>query len=244
MDPLQATTTIGGSSPLPYGARSLDDTLTEVMASVTRSIDLLEHAGVLVGRAPGFLSTASSDQLTSEVHGLHAVLGEGPCLDAMTTGLAVVTDSLAGEHRWPRWTAAAMEAGVRANVALPLVWEGRTLGALGLYWESPQLLDTATLNVAETCGLTASALVGWARSAQELQHALGTRQMIGQAVGVLMQRYGLTSEAAFSFLRRNSQNANTKLRDVAARFLETGELPQPPRTEGHRRSAQADPHTP
>ena len=77
--------------------------------------------------------------------------------------------------------------------------------------------------------MTAAALVGWARSTQELQHALVTRQMIGQAVGVLMERYGMGSDAAFNFLRRNSQNANIKLRDVAATFLETGELPQPPK---------------
>ncbi|MEW1953418.1 ANTAR domain-containing protein [Terrabacter sp. NPDC080008] len=77
--------------------------------------------------------------------------------------------------------------------------------------------------------MTASALVGWVHSAQNLRHALGTREMIGQAVGVLMQRHGLSSDAAFNVLRRHSQNANIKLREVAQTFLETGELPQPPR---------------
>lgn len=234
MDALQAATTTIGSSTQPYGTRTLDDTLAEVLASVTRSVPLLEHAGVLVGRAPDFLCTATSDSGIAEVHALQAPIGEGPCIEAMTTSLPVVSDFLCGEARWPRWSAAALAGGVGAIVAVPLLWEGRTLGALALYWESPQLLDTDTVDLAETCGVTASAIVGWARSAQELQHALGTRQMIGQAVGVLMQRHGLSSDAAFRFLRRNSQNANIKLRDVAQRFLETGELPQPPR-------AKADP---
>lgn len=229
MDALQAATTTGGSSVRLHGTRTLDDTLTEVLAAAARSVPLLEHAGVIVGSAPDFLSTATSDVSIAELHRLHGSFGEGPCIEAMTTGLTVVSDALCGERRWPLWTAAALEAGVLAGVSVPLVWEGRTLGALGLYWESPHLLDTDTLNLAETCGLTASALVGWARSAQELQRALGTRQMIGQAVGVLMQRHGLSSDAAFSFLRRNSQNANIKLRDVAQTFLQTGELPQPPR---------------
>jgi hypothetical protein len=239
MDALHTVTT--GSSTRPYGTRSLDETLSEVLASTTRAVDHLEHAGVLVGRPPEFVSAATSDSVIAEVHGLHVVLGEGPCLDAMATGLTVVSDALTLERRWPRFTGAALAAGVQATVAVPLVWEGRTLGALGLYWEGPHQLDTATLSLAESCGVTASALVGWARSAQELQHALRTREMIGQAVGVLMQRYGLSSEAAFSFLRRNSQNANIKLRDVAARFLETGELPQPPRTGAPAQSPPARP---
>ena len=234
MDALKAATTTSGSITRPYGTRTLDDTLTEEQTAATRSVPLLEHAGALVGRAPDFLCTATSDSGIAEVHARQAPFGEGPCIEAMTTGLTVVSDSLCGEARWPRWSAAALAGGVGASIAVPLLWEGRTLGALGLYWESPHLLDTDTLNLAETCGVTASAIVGWARSAQELQHALGTRQMIGQAVGVLMQRHGLSSDAAFRFLRRNSQNANIKLRDVAQRFLETGELPQPPR-------ARADP---
>lgn len=229
MDALRAATVPTGFRVRSHGVRSLDDTFAEVLASTTRAVDHLEHAGVLVGRPPEHVSDATSDALTAHVHGLQVALGEGPCLDAMTTGLTVVSEALDSEGRWPRYTEAALAAGMRAQVAVPLVWEGRTLGALGLYWESALVLDTATLNLAESCGVTAAALVGWARSTQELQHALVTRQMIGQAVGVLMERYGMGSDAAFNFLRRNSQNANVKLRDVAATFLETGELPQPPK---------------
>ena len=229
MDALQTAITGRGASTQQYGARTLDETLTEVLASAVRSVPLLEHAGVFVGRAPHFLCTVTSETGIYGVHSEQAILDEGPCFEAMTTGVTVVSDSLSGERRWPRWTASALAGGVHASVAVPLLWEGRTLGALGLYWDTPHRLDTDTLNLAETCGVTASAIVGWARSAQELQHALVTRQMIGQAVGMLMQRYALSSDAAFRFLRRNSQNANIKLRDVAQRFLETGELPQPPR---------------
>ena len=230
MDALEAATTTKDSRTPTHGARSLDDTLTDVLASATRSVPLLQHAGALVGRAPDFLATATSDTVIAAVHGLHGPLVEGPCVEAIETGLTVVSDSLSAERRWPRWREAAVATGLQASVAVPLVWDGRPIGALGLYWERPQRLDTATLDLAETWGLTASSIVGWARSAQELQRALATRQMIGQAVGVLMERHGLSSEAAFSYLRRNSQNANIKLRDVAATFLETGQVPQPPRS--------------
>ncbi len=232
MDALEAepTITTTASSTQPHGACTLDQTLRDVLESVTRSIGLVEHAGVVVGRAPDFHVTAASDPLAARVQDCQAALAEGPSIDALTTGLTVVSDSLDDERRWPGWRAEAVGAGVASAICLPLLWEGRTLGALGLYWTSPHRLDTTTLDLAETCGLTVSAIVGWARSAQELQRALATRQMIGQAVGVLMQRHGLSSEAAFGFLRRNSQNANIKLRDVAAKFLATGELPQPPRS--------------
>ena len=61
--------------------------------------------------------------------------------------------------------------------------------------------------------------MGWVRHEEDLQAALYTRQQIGVAVGIVMERYTLTRERAFSFLVRTSQTGNVKLRDVAATIV-------------------------
>jgi AmiR/NasT family two-component response regulator len=55
--------------------------------------------------------------------------------------------------------------------------------------------------------------------------ALGNRDVIGQAKGILMERHGVTADAAFSVLSRVSQAENLKLAEIARRFVETGKLP-------------------
>ena len=63
------------------------------------------------------------------------------------------------------------------------------------------------------------------RRAANLQAALATREMIGQAQGILMERERITPDQAFDILRRASQHLNVKLRDVAQNLVDTGERP-------------------
>jgi AmiR/NasT family two-component response regulator len=54
------------------------------------------------------------------------------------------------------------------------------------------------------------------RRESHLLEALQTRELIGQGIGIVMERYGLRADRAFDYLSRVSQSSNTKLRDVAA----------------------------
>ena len=159
-------------------------------------------------------------------------VGEGPGLDAMTERTTFYAEDLNGDPRWPTFGPQAAEAGVRSLLALCLTGDG-TMGALNLYARYPLAfgaLDRARgVVLAGLAGLAlglAEAHEEQVRRAENLRHALVTRELIGQAQGILMERERITSEQAFEILRAASQNLNTKLWEVAQDLVETGERPQ------------------
>jgi len=111
------------------------------------------------------------------------------------------------------------------------------VGALSLSWEEPGCLAGQVEQVATVVARHAAATLVLARKAEHLELALVTRQEIGQAVGILMERYGLSADAAFAYLRRLSQNGNVKLRDLAEQLRRTGRLPDDERTPACGRAA-------
>jgi AmiR/NasT family two-component response regulator len=77
------------------------------------------------------------------------------------------------------------------------------------------------------------------RRSENLNAALGTRETIGEALGILMERERITADQAFDILRKASQHLNIKLRDVAQNLVDTGESPDtgPPESSGATRQA-------
>jgi GAF domain-containing protein len=154
--------------------------------------------------------------------------GTGPCLDALRTGSAVNSSLLDDDarSRWPAFTAAAQEKGIAGIVSLPLAVGQRTLGALNTYSERPgpfgeQEVATASLLAQQAAAVLTNAMA-FAQSLEQneqLRAALDTRDLIGQAKGILMERQGCDADAAFDILRRASQRSNRKLRDVAAEIV-------------------------
>ena len=150
----------------------------------------------------------------------------------MAEGTAVYAEDLAGDPRWPNFGPEAAGSGVRSVLALCLMGEGTVVGALNLYARFPLAFGA----VDRARGLVLAGLAGLAlsvaeahdeelRRAENLRQALVTRQLIGQAQGILMERERITAEQAFDILRRASQHLNTKLREVAQELVETGERP-------------------
>ncbi len=144
----------------------------------------------------------------------------GPGHDVLDADILIVTD-LAAETRWPHWSSVAVELGVRAAVAVRLHAGGRTLGALTLYAPAPlESADETLLRVPRAVGGQLSALL-WADDQREhLRRGLGARSRVGQAMGVIMQRDGLTAEQAFGRLRRHSQQRNVKISLIVAELLD------------------------
>ncbi|WP_323102464.1 GAF and ANTAR domain-containing protein [Intrasporangium sp. YIM S08009] len=199
-------------------------TMLEAAAAV---IPHLNHLGTMVHHTPARVTCAFSDPFAAQMQALHLELEEGPGFEAVTTGLPVISDDIENDFRWPAYARAAAARGLYCQLSLPLLWEDRALGALSLFWTEPHLLDAATLTLAQGFAAQTAALVGLSREREHLTYALKSRQTIGNAVGVLMERHHLEAAAAFSVLQRISQDSNTKLRDVAEQFLRTGQLPNP-----------------
>lgn len=150
-------------------------------------------------------------------------LGEGPARDALTAELVTAPD-LPADRRWPAWRAAALPLGGRAVVAIRL-HAGRTLGLLTVYADRPVVPDRAAVDHLQTMAAHLSALLDVTSRVRNLEEAMRSRGVIGQAIGLLVERYGIAAEQAFATLRRISQNENVKIAHLATRLVETGDLP-------------------
>lgn len=105
-----------------------------------------------------------------------------------------------------------------------LFTDGDVLGALSLYSIKPQAFDPEVVDAGYLFAAHVGVAVSQLKERKSLQSAIASRTLIGQAEGILMERYGIDGDAAFGALRRVSQNRNVKLREIAAELVETGHL--------------------
>jgi GAF domain-containing protein len=152
-------------------------------------------------------------------------LGEGPCLDALYDQETVRLSDLNAEKRWPRFVVRARELGVGSMLAVQLFVDAENLGALNLVSRQAYAFDDESEHVALLFASHASVAMSGERVRGHLKAAVTTRELIGQAQGILMERFKITGEIAFHMLMLISQDSNRKLRDIADDLVATGELP-------------------
>ncbi|HEY0949289.1 GAF and ANTAR domain-containing protein [Nocardioides sp.] len=156
---------------------------------------------------------------------LQSTLGEGPCLDAAWEERVVHSADLAADPRWPVWGArVAADHGVRSVLSVQLFTHADRLGALNLYARTTAAFDAEDRDDGLALAAHVAVAVAAARTADQLARALDSRTLVGQAVGIVMERYRLDPGAAFSVLARVSSETNTKVRDIAAELVATGHL--------------------
>jgi GAF domain-containing protein len=199
------------------GERTVDETLAAIAHTAQRSIPGFDHVGISTIDKGGVITTrAATDDLVNRLDDLQYGLEEGPCLDALRTEPVVAVANLQHEQRWPHYVSRAARLGVKAQLAVQLFLDDeRTLGGLNLYSTSSAAIHPDAEAVADLFASHAAIALGHARKVSHLNQALTSRKVIGQALGILMERYGLTDERAFEFLVRASSHGNVKLRDVA-----------------------------
>jgi GAF domain-containing protein len=161
---------------------------------------------------------AACDQLQYE-------LSQGPCLDAFDSNALVRVDDLHSDPRWPQFAARASELGVRSVLAVPLMAPRGILGALNLYAHEPAAFDTDAETIASVFATHAAIALFHAELEANLRMGLSTREEIGRAVGILMERHRVNAARAFDMLVYASQHSHRKLRYVALWVNETGEDP-------------------
>ena len=145
---------------------------------------------------------------------------EGPCYDAATHTDQVVSADLAVDDRFPAYGAAAASLGVRSQIGVRLFDTPKSNGALNLYSRTIGAFDDER-GLSALFAHQAGQAIGYARHVDNLEQAVRSRTVIGQAVGIVMERYELNDEHAFAFLKRLSSHRNVKLRQVAEEFIAT-----------------------
>ncbi|MFL6155760.1 MAG: GAF and ANTAR domain-containing protein [Marmoricola sp.] len=205
-------------------AREVDEVLDSIIAAILQSLPEIDQAGISVMHRDGRIETrASSGSLVTDLDQIQFTLHEGPCVDAMDPAIpddVVRVDDARHEQRWPRYIGDAVAAGMRSQLGLRLYTEEKTIGGLNLYSTSTDVISRDTELMAELFATHAALALGRVRKEAELVHAIGTRGLVGQAIGIVMERHQISSERSFEYLVRVSQTSNTKLRDLALQMID------------------------
>ena len=171
----------------------------------------------------GAETVASSSEKARLCDQLQYDLHEGPCLDTVRSQQSVVTNDVASDPRWPLWgPAVAEQFGVGSMLSLLLYTHGDSYGALNLYAYAPQAYSGEDLIVAQSLAAHLAVAVAGGREMDHRTIAMVNRTVIGQAEGILMERYKITADQAFELLREASLKTTKKVVRVAEELSRTG----------------------
>jgi GAF domain-containing protein len=202
--------------------RTAEHILKDVAAAAVELIPGVHTAGVLLIKGRGeFDSISATSDIPHQLDELQMRFGEGPCLQAALADTVVRTDDFRDEQRWPKYSPAVVELGILSGLSFKLFTGDRTAGALNLFGYEAVTWDADAETTGSVLAAHAAAALVAHRQELQLQTALLSRDRIGQAKGIIMERYHIDDVRAFEMLRRLSQESNTKLTELADRVIAT-----------------------
>ena len=176
---------------------------------------------LLIGKGGKFESLFGTSDLIYKLDALQEACGEGPCVEAALDELIVRTNDFTTERRWPKSSHAVAELGVRSGLSFKLYTSSSTAGALNLFGLRPGAFDAQSEVIGSVLAAHAASAILASRHGEQLESALTTRDIIGQAKGVIMERFKVDAMRAFEMLRELSQTTNTRLVEIAVRVIDS-----------------------
>jgi GAF domain-containing protein len=211
--------------------RDLGDILTDITSLARRAAPAFDAASITLIRGEKAFTAGYEGQMARDADEMQYERGYGPCIDAGLAGQVFVIDDTATEQRWPNYCRAVAAHGIGSSLSMPLPFQTTTIGALNCYAGLAHAIGdedrTLAEEVASWVALTLGNVDSVARTSEELNNlkiAMKSRAVIEQAKGILMERYHVTDDMAFTLLSRASQHHNIKLRDIADELVSTGFL--------------------
>jgi GAF domain-containing protein len=201
--------------------RSVEETLETIARTARASVPGFDAVGISLMHSDGSVETkAATGELVLELDRLQYELKEGPCVSSLHDEPVIVVDHIAHEQRWRKFVPEAVKLGLKAQMALRLyVDDAGSIGGINMYSTSSDTIAEDAPAAAEIFAAQAAVALGHVQEVHQLNEALQSRQQIGTAVGILMERYKIDQQGAFGFLTRLSSTSNTKLREVAAHVV-------------------------
>jgi GAF domain-containing protein len=227
-DPTALAALLGRMGAVLLSTETIGTTVELVTSLAKATIPGTTGAGVTLVDDQGKRSVAASDRDVERADALQYELDAGPCLTSFREQVRVRIDDVLEDDRWPAWTAAVAEVGVRAMLSVPLVAAGTCIGAIKVYSSTPAAFDDRAEHLLGLFAQQAAILLANTQTVAEarrtnvqLTEALQTRDLIARAKGILLERGAVDDAAAFAVLVTAAQQSNTKLSVVARQLVES-----------------------
>ncbi|HET6743157.1 MAG TPA: GAF and ANTAR domain-containing protein [Kribbella sp.] len=208
-----------------HDADGLEETVDAVVDFAIQALHC-EYAGVALRATGGRPEIpAVTDPVVAEIYTFQLAGADGPLVQCMEQRAEVDIPDVATEARWPEWARRVLDLGVHSVLDVPLWTSTGAVGVLGLYSKRPVAFGPDERAIASILARHVAVAVATARREEHLMVAVDARKLVGQAMGILMERYNLDGDQSFQVLRRYSQDTNTKLHEVARALIESRRLP-------------------
>ena len=208
-----------------HDAPGVEETIDAVVQFAQQALNCTYAGVALHTRGSRAEIAAVTDPVVTKYYELQIATESGPLITALRERSTVVIRDTTTDDRWPD----LRTAGIRSVLDVPLATRDsprHTVGVLGVYSDQPDAFTTDDEAIAHVLAQHASVAVASARQEETLAQAVDARKLVGQAMGILMERFDVDGDRAFAILKRYSQDTNTKLRDVAQQLIDTRKLPQ------------------
>ena len=206
---------------------TVQDTLDRIVQLAVDTVVGCDFAAVSLIQRRQITTQASSGDVPRQVDAIQYEVDEGPCLEAIREHDVIHAPDLSREQRWPRFSQRTVdETKIMSMLSFRLFAEEETMGALNLYSFDRGAFEDEATDVGLVFAAHAAVALVTARRHEQMEKALASRDVIGQAKGIIMERAGVTEDEAFLRLKRASQRVNLKLSEVAERVTRTGEAPE------------------
>ena len=207
----------------------LPDILRRVAVLANDTVEGSAFVGLMMSVDDRLQTPVFTDEEAPEIDSTQYETGIGPCLDSYRDGAIYTIPSTREDQRWRPFSEACQAHGVLSTLSVPVLTDGKSVGALNFYSRQERAFDAAAETLGTAFAEQAAIVIANARAywdaralGEQLTQALESRVVIEQAKGLLMST-GLTSDAAFDMLRKASQRENRKLHQIAADLVANAE---------------------
>lgn len=199
-----------------------DATLSKLVESAGEVVPPAQYVGVTVATQDGKVQTAAASHgcpgMLDDIQQRH---GQGPCLSAAWENHVIRVDDMTGDRRWPAYCADAVEqTPIRSALCFRVFANHHAQGTLNFYAEQPHAFDDDAAELGFVVATHTALAWTMVRRDEQFRSALASRDTIGQAKGILMERFDIDTVQAFELLRRLSQESNMKLTEIAYQLVE------------------------
>jgi hypothetical protein len=218
---------------LIYIGSTFDEVYQHLVDTAPRVGAGCDHASLMLARGDDYETAAASDDVARHIDKLERELGEGPCVDAIEDEAGQIDPDISKQSAWPRLAERVLaDTPVRGMAGYRIILEGKKVGALNLFSDTPGALERRGDEGAVLAAFTSVALMSVANRerADSLRRGLESNREVGKAIGLLMAAHHIGSDEAFEVLRKASNDMNMKLTEVAREVIENAERRPPDAT--------------